>query len=207
MPTWAYLAMISGALVFGLLKSRARLIGLLPFAVGFAAMLLAPRPDLLVTGDGKHLAVVEADGRVALLRARAGDYIRDMLLETAGTTTEPQPLEQLPGAHCSTDVCIIEIAHGKQRWQVLATRTPYPLPSMEMAAACKRVDIVISDRWLPSSCRPRWIKADRNMLDDSGGLAFYLPNLTLASVNGANAHMPWVRAAREAKARAEFTQW
>jgi competence protein ComEC len=173
---------------------------------GFTAMLLAPRPDLLVTGDGKHMAVIEADGRVAFLRATAGDYIRDMLRETAGTTAEPQAMENWPGAQCSTDICITEIEGDAKRWRIMATRTPYPVPAMEMAAACKRVDIVISDRWLPSSCRPRWIKADRNMLDESGGLAFYLQDQRLVSVNGTNVHMPWVMAAREAKARAELDQ-
>jgi competence protein ComEC len=169
-------------------------------------MLLAPRPDLLITGDGKHLAVVEADGNVALLRAKAGDYIRDMLLENAGTTAEPKALEQWPGAECSADICVIEIKRGGQSWRVLATRTPYPVPTMEMAAACKRVDIVISERWLPSSCRPRWIKADRNMLEQSGGLAFYLTDQKLVSVNESNAHTPWVKAARDAKVRAELSQ-
>jgi competence protein ComEC len=77
---------------------------------------------------------------------------------------------------------------------------------MEMAAACQRVDIVVSDRWLPASCRPRWIRADRNMLDQSGGLAFYLADRRLNSVNEDNAHMPWVEAARTAKARAELAQ-
>ncbi len=206
MPVWAYVAMIAGALMIGLLQSRARLVGLLPFAAGFVAMLLAPRPDLLITGDGKHLAVVEADGNVALLRAKAGDYIRDMLLENAGTTAEPKALEQWPGAECSADICVIEIKRGGQSWRVLATRTPYPVPTMEMAAACKRVDIVISERWLPSSCRPRWIKADRNMLEQSGGLAFYLTDQKLVSVNESNAHTPWVKAARDAKVRAELSQ-
>lgn len=206
MPLWGFLAMISGALVLGLLKSRVRLLGLLPFIAGFAAMLLAPRPDLLVTGDGKHLAVVEADGNVALLRAKAGDYIRDMLLENAGTANMPKAVEQWPGAQCSPDICVISIERAGRIWSVLATRTPYRVPSMEMAAACKRVDIVVSDRWLPSSCRPKWVKADRNMLDQSGGLAIYLADAKLLSVNEDSGHKPWMIAARDAKTRAEFAQ-
>lgn len=206
MPLWAYLFMIAGAFVLGLLKSPGRWIGLLPFATGFAAMLLAPRPDLLITGDGKHLALVEADGSVALLRAGAGDYIRDMLLENAGTTKAPTAFEQWPGAECSADTCVIEIQRGVQNWRIMATRTPYAIPSMEMAAACKRVDIVVSDRWLPTSCRPRWMKADRNMLEQSGGLAIYLADHRFMSVNENNAHMPWVRAARDARARADPVQ-
>jgi competence protein ComEC len=44
------------------------------------------------------------------------------------------------------------------------------------------------------------------MLDQSGGLAFHLAEQKLVSVNDKNAHMPWVRAARTAKARAELAQ-
>ncbi|MBL0925034.1 MAG: ComEC family competence protein [Sphingomonadaceae bacterium] len=198
MPLWAYVSMIFGALLFGLLNSRIRLLGLVPFLVGFIAMLQAPRPDMLVTDDGKHLAIVSPDGSVAFLRTRAGDYVRDMMLENAGTRSEPVPVDRLPGAQCSEDSCVIELNRAGRIWRVLATRTPYQIPSMEMAAACRRVDIVISDRWLPASCRPKWIKADRRFLDESGGLAFFLNDLKLVSVNEGNSHMPWVQAARQA---------
>ncbi len=58
-----------------------------------------------------------------------------------------------------------------------------------LAAACERVDVVIADRWLPRSCRPRWLKADRNLLDRTGGLTFELdpPRLrTVAENQGAH---------------------
>lgn len=206
MPLWAYVSMISGALVIGLLKTPFRFWGVAPFALGFAAMVLAPRPDMLVTGDGKHLAISTAEGSVAFLRVGAGDYIRDMLLEKVGTSSEPVAMEQWPGAQCSADSCTIELKRDDRTWRILATRTPYQIPSMEMAAACKRVDIVVSDRWLPATCRPRWIKADRRFLEENGGLAFYLPDEKLVSVNVRNAHMPWVQAAWEAKSQAEPIQ-
>ena len=169
-------------------------------------MISAPRPDLLVTGDGKHLALVDADGKVALLRSGAGDYVRDMLLENAGTNAEPTQIEDWPGVKCSPDNCIFDIKRGGRSWRILATRTGYQVPSMEMAAACRRVDIVVSDRWLPWSCKPRWIKADRNMLVQSGGLAFYLSQARIDAVNANNAHQPWVKAAKAAKAQAAETQ-
>jgi competence protein ComEC len=206
MPDWSFACIIFGALTFGLLKSKARYLGIAPFAIGLWVMITAPRPDLLVTGDGKHLALVDQHGEVSLLPANAGDYIRDMLLENAGTNANPLPIENWPGVECSTDICVFDIASGQRNWSVLATRTPYQVASMEMAAACGRVDIVISDRWLPSSCRPRWVKADRKMLETSGGLAFYLADNRVITVNDGNAHMPWMQAAREAQARTDITQ-
>lgn len=206
MPGWAFGSIIAGALIGGLVRSRFRLLGLLPFCAGVIAMISAPRPDLLVTGDGKHLALVDADGQVALLRSGAGDYVRDMLLENAGTNADPVAIEDWPGVKCSLDNCIFDIKRGNRNWRILATRTRYQVPSMEMAAACRRVDIVISDRWLPWSCKPRWIKADRNMLEQSGGLAFYLGQARLDTVNANNAGQPWVKAAKAAKDQATETQ-
>jgi competence protein ComEC len=206
MPLWAYIAMISGALVIGLLKSRIRFLALLPFSIGFGAMLLAPRPDMLITDDGKHLAIATPDGSIAFLRAGAGDYVRDMLLENAGTTSPPVPIDQWPDAVCSVDACVIHLNRAGRMWRVLATRTPFQIPSMEMAAACKRVDIVVSDRWLPATCRPKWIKADRRFLEENGGLAFYLSNEKLVSVNEGTDHMPWVQAAKKANLQAATVQ-
>jgi competence protein ComEC len=71
---------------------------------------------------------------------------------------------------------------------------------MEMGAACKRVDIVVSDRWLPISCRPKWIKADRRLLAQSGGLAFYLDAKRVVTANENSRHLPWVQAALAARA-------
>lgn len=206
MPNWAFAAIISGALMCGLLRSKMRWLGVLPFFIGVTAMITAARPDLLITGDGKHLALVSSDGDVALLRSGAGEYVRDMLLENAGTNADPIPIEQWRGVKCSPDICIFDIERGGKRWSVLATRTRYQVPSMEMAAACKRVDIVVSDRWLPKSCMPRWIKADRNFLETSGGLAFYLTQSRLVTVNDDNTHMPWVQAAQAAKTQAAEDQ-
>ena len=114
MPGWAFGSIIAGALIGGLVRSRFRLFGLLPFCVGLIAMIAAPRPDLLVTGDGKHLALVEANGKVALLRSGAGDYVRDMLLENAGTNVEPVPIEDWAGVECSPDNCIFDIKRGNR---------------------------------------------------------------------------------------------
>lgn len=196
MPVWAFVLMIFGGLWFGLLKSRICIAGLLPVAIGFGAMLSAPRPDILVTADGKHVALSGQDGRITLLRARTGDYIRDMMLESMGALVDPVDIEKWPDANCSPDICVIQIRKGTRMWSLMATRTAYPIPELEMAAACRRADIVVSDRRLPASCQPKWLKADRNMLSESGGLAFYLANGVVHSVNDETANRPWANAVR-----------
>ncbi|MBP7952167.1 MAG: ComEC/Rec2 family competence protein, partial [Sphingorhabdus sp.] len=112
MPQWAFASLIIGALWFGIFRTRVRYAGCALFAAGFAGMAFAPHPDILVTGDGKHIAVVGGDGRLALLRERAGDYVVDTLRENAGVKTEPVAIEEWPGARCTSDACIVTIERG-----------------------------------------------------------------------------------------------
>ena len=206
MPIWSYAAFWAGALLFGLLQTHIRYAGIPIFLIGISGMILAPRPDILVTGDGKHLALVTADGKLSLLRGKAGDFVRDMISEKAGSNAIVTPIEQWPGANCTSDNCVISIAAHNRNWTILATRTAYRFPAMEMAAACRRVDIVMSDRWLPQSCRPKWIKADRGLLEQTGGLAIYLAEQRVITVNENRTHMPWVQAAKAAQQNADLHQ-
>ncbi len=200
MPIWAFGTFIMGALIFGLLTSHSRYCGVALSALGIIAMVMAPRPDILVTGDGKHLALVSADGDVALLRGKAGEFVRGMISEKAGSDGEAIRIEDWLGAQCTADNCVVTLKGKSRNWTLLATRTRNPIPSMEMAAACKRVDIVVSDRWLPKSCRPKWIKADRQLLEQTGGLAFYLDTQSVVTANENSGHLPWVQAAHAARA-------
>lgn len=64
-----FLAMVLGGLWLLLWHTRVRWLGLAPLAGGLAALMLAPAPDVVVTGDGRHVGVRLADGSLALLRA------------------------------------------------------------------------------------------------------------------------------------------
>jgi len=167
-------------------------------------MLSAPRPDMLLTGDGQHLAVIRGDGQLALLRPRAGEYARSILSETAANGEDALALDAMPGAVCNPDGCSFLLYKGDRNWRILALRSGYMIPSMELAAACRRSDIVISSRRLPWSCKPHWMKADAALLEQTGGLAFYLTDAKISSVAEENAHHPWsAYAPQRLKARAE----
>src|SRR3546814_13557145 len=75
---------VIGGLWMLLWQTRWRRAGAMPLMIGIAALLATPRPDLLVTGDGRHIAAAQPDGSYALLRDRAGDYVRDTVAEAAG---------------------------------------------------------------------------------------------------------------------------
>jgi competence protein ComEC len=196
MPGAAFALMIAGGLWLGLWRTRWRRLGWAPLVLGAAWALATPAPDLLVTGDGRHLALVGEDGRIALLRPRAGDYVRGQLGEGAGTLEEALDLAAVAGARCSPDLCAAELVRGGRRWRLLATRSPYFVDIAEMKAACAAADIVVSDRRLPRSCRPRWLKADRALLARTGGLAIRLVGPTVDTVAARVGRHPWATTGR-----------
>jgi competence protein ComEC len=183
MPGWAFGLMIAGGLWLSLWTGRVRLIGLVPFAMGAAAAATAPTPDLLVTGDGRHVAVVGKDGTPHILRNGTGDFIRSIFAESSGFDGDPELLESAAFADCSHDSCIARVKRGGRTWSLLATRSSEWLEWDDLVRACGKADITISDRWLPDGCTPRWIRLDRHSLEQTGGVAIYV---------GANPHIETV---------------
>ena len=131
-----------------------------------------PSPDLLVTGDGRHLAVVQ-DGTPLILRDRAGDYVRSLLAEASGYDGDPDLLDGQPTSDCSHDACVALLREGTGQWRLLATRSAMRIDWQVITAACTSADIVVSDRRLPRACEPRWLKLDPVALGRTGGLAIY----------------------------------
>lgn len=190
MPDGAFAAIVLGAVWVALWRTRWRWLGIVPFAFGLAWALRTPAPDLLVTGDGRHLALRTANGGMAILRDRAGDYVRSTLGEGGGVEGDLPPLAVQDGVRCSEDVCLAQRFVGDRRWTILATRSGYAVPWTELVAACARADIGISDRRLPRACHPRWLKLDRAALRQTGGVAISLANASVTTVRGGGTH-PW----------------
>ena len=201
MPMEAFALMAVGGLWIVLWRTRWRRLGVMPLAVGASWALATPGPDLLVTGDARHLAVRLSDGRLALLRERAGDYTRSMLAESGGVDGELPLLEEQAAARCSRDLCVAELEGGGRRWRVLATRSAYPVPAGELIAACRAADIVVSERWLPRGCVPRWLKLDRSAVARTGGVAITFAGGRVQTVQKVGDRHPWNMAVRLASPR------
>ncbi|WP_363130370.1 ComEC/Rec2 family competence protein [Sphingomonas sp.] len=201
MPGGAYGLMIVGGLWLALWRTRARLAGTVPFAVGAVWALATPAPDLLVSGDGQHLAIRTPDGGVAMLRDRAGDYARDTMAENAGVDGEALLLSEQPFAQCTRDACLALVTSSGRTFRILATRSLYQLPIDQLSAACRSADIVVSDRRLPRSCTPTWLKLDAPTLRRTGGVAIALSSGRIVTVRAPGDQHPWVIAASTDRTR------
>ncbi len=204
MPQMSGLAIalfVGGGLWLALWRGRVRGWGLVPVLAGSALVATTPIPDLLVAGDGRQVGITVsgADGerRLLSLRESRSSYSRDNLMELAGVDAAPLPLAQWPGARCSSAFCTVPLKRGGRDWVILLGRSRAQVEERALAAACAEADIVIAERYLPRSCRPRWIKADRRMLDRSGGLAIDLANQKVIAVADSQGQHGWWRGAPE----------
>jgi len=192
LPNWVFAVMVMGGLWCLLWRSAWRWVGLAPVGIGLLAILLNPPPDILITGDGRHVALRTEGEGMALLRDRAGDYVRDALTESAGYDGTLESLANLPQARCSTDLCSVLLDRGGRSWRLLVTRSRMFVESKAFMRDCQWADIVVSDRRLPRWCRPRWLKVDRSMLAATGGLAINLENGTIRTVHSPHDAHPWM---------------
>lgn len=204
--TGAFLVFVAGGVWLGLWSGRIRWLGL-PFALlGAGLLATAVPPDILVSSDGRHVGLVESGGaRLFVLREGGKGYARDNLMELAGMEGEPVALDRWPGARCNRDFCAITIEREKAKWRLLISRGRDAVPERALAAACDRSDIVIADRWLPRSCLPRWFKADKDMLQRTGGLAVHLSSEQVDTVADSQGEHGWWRPVNPRAGRVSLT--
>ena len=191
-PSYVFAMIVLGGLCCLLWRSRWRWMGVAPVALGMIIIVTSSPPEILVTAGGRHVAVRGKDGGMAILRERAGDYVRDMFAESVGHEGALAAMADLPEARCSIDLCLVTLTGGGRTWQLLVTRTGVVVPRKSLAQDCARADIVIADRRLPSWCKPRWLKADRQLLARTGGLAIDLDGGTVRTGKIPGDAHPWV---------------
>jgi len=166
---------VGGLLWLALWGGRVRLLGLVPVAMATLGVALLQPPDLLVSSDGRHVGITGLGGEsLVVLREARSDYVRDNLIELAGMNGPTRRIDELPQARCSPEFCALPLQRGGRTWHLLLARGTERVAVRDLIAACDLSDIVIADRRLPQACQPRALKADRALLDRTGGLAIDL---------------------------------
>jgi competence protein ComEC len=209
---WRFVLAGAGMLWLALWHGRLRLWGLVPVVLVAVSLAWIRAPDVLITGDGRSIAVTGLIGHpLVILREGRSAYVRDAMLESAGlddrspgasaldgaTMAGPvTPMTQWPGAQCSQRLCSITLERGGRSWRVLMLRgSAEPAPAV-LNKACARADIVIAPAALQGPCQPARLKADGALLSRTGGLALDLAHGSVTTVAQTQGDHPWWRASR-----------
>ncbi|TPE61151.1 ComEC/Rec2 family competence protein [Sandaracinobacter neustonicus] len=182
MPMPALLVMLAGGLLIALLTGRARWLGLQLVLAGALAALLAPRPNLFISADGRQVAVV-ADGRLHTLRGHRDGFLIHSWSEQAAAAPTAR-LSDLPGARCAEFGC--EVALPGLRLLALTDDLP-----ADISRRCARADLVTAPLVLHSPCAPRGRKLDKAALRLEGAVAIRTVTGRFDSVARRAGDQPW----------------
>lgn len=190
-----YAVMVFGMVWLALWRGMMRLLGLIPALAGCLWLAMLAPPDVLITGDGRQLGLIDLQSRQLLMLGQGrSTYARDRMQEALGLSGAALPIEQWRGASCNASFCRITITRGDKSWRLLAARGDGMVEEQAMVAACAYVDIVISRVGLLPSCRPRLLRADEPLLYRTGGMALYLARGRIVTVAQSQGQHPWWRA-------------
>lgn len=187
LPGLAYALMVAGGLWLLLWRTSLRLAGL-PVAMAGALFALTAAPaDMLVSRDGRHVAVRMEDGNLAVSRPRMGGFLREIWGSSLAVTREFRRFEDLPDMDCNRDSCL-GVVGGRT---LFVTRSRDGLMQETMQPTCAAADIIVSDRRLPDWCTAHWLRLDEAALSKRGAVAIWLKRGRAIGTQDAVGDHPW----------------
>ena len=150
-----------GIILMGLLRTPLRWSGAAVLALSVAWVLVAPQPDVLISGDGRNVAARGADGRLHLMRTAKDVFL---MKEWLAADADPRPAADptlSEGVSCDDSGCVVAMADG-----ALAALA---LHSGGLADDCERAALLVTARQAPRTCAAAVI--DRSRLQRQGAMA------------------------------------
>ncbi|MET4632710.1 ComEC/Rec2 family competence protein [Kaistia defluvii] len=174
MPGVAALLLFVGGFVWlALWRERWRLLGVVPMLAGIALALFPARPDLLVSADGRQMAIRGGDGLYRIVARKPDRFVSDIWLRSDGDERDAKAALQAGG--CDAAGCVGRMPDGS--WVALA------LDRAAFEEDCRRAMLVVTPLAAPETCLRHTAVIDRGTLERSGSLAMW-PRGTVASSEG-----------------------
>jgi competence protein ComEC len=150
-----------GIILMGLLRTRLRWSGAGVLALAVLWAVTAPRPDILISGDGRNVAVRGTDGRLHLMKSGKDAFaVKEWLAADADART-PADASLADGVSCDAAGCVTLAAGGS--FVALSLRPE------AISDDCERAAVIVTARQVPAGCRASVIDAER--LRRQGALA------------------------------------
>lgn len=173
----------AGIILMGLLRTPLRWSGAGVLALAIVWAVSVPRPDVLIAGDGRAVAVRGNDGRLHLMRSGKDAFaVKEWLAADADARTAADA-SLADGVSCDRTGCVTPTADGA--FVALSLRPE------AMADDCERAALIVTAKQVPSACRASVIDAER--LRRQGALALRRTNEGFAvdAVKPPGIDRPW----------------
>ena len=179
-----------GLIAMGLLRTPLRWAGAALLAGAVVWALVAPKPDVLMSGDGRNVAVRGRDGRLHLMRTAKDAFLLKEWLAADADPRAPSDPSLGEGVSCDDNGCVAPLPDG--RFVALTLRPD------ALADDCERAALLITTRQAPSSCAASVV--DRDRLRQQGALMLQQngEGFNVQAVRPTGSDRPWAPAAADA---------
>lgn len=192
MPGWGLAATALGLVWLCIWRSAVRLAGVAALAVGIGSIAVQVPPDVLVSGDGRLIAVRDGDGRLTLSVAGGDKFARETWLRRDGLAEPPEVWPRSGTSRGGRLVCRAgDCVYSGEGARVAIVRNASVLP-----AACGGADLVVATVGIRQVCRRMAGRViDRFDLLDDGAHAVWISggSVRVETVREARGARPWTR--------------
>ncbi|WP_291842298.1 ComEC/Rec2 family competence protein [Bradyrhizobium sp.] len=175
-----------GIILLGLLRTPLRWSGAVLVLLAAVWAARAPQPDILVSADGRHVAVRGGDGRLHLMHAARGTrnafLLREWLAADADVRTATDA-SLTAGVSCDDDGCVTRAADGALIAQALKPEA--------LADDCERAALIVTLRPAPASCAASVLDAERLRRQGALALRRSKDGFVVEAVRPAGINRPW----------------
>jgi competence protein ComEC len=188
-PTYSFLLMLAGGLWCALWRTRWRLIGIAPIAIGLVLMPTGRRPDVLIGRDAGLVAVRAADGRLSALAGRGSSFELARWLEHDGDSRSPAEAARAEAFRCESGRCTARV-----KGALLAViGSPAALGD-----DCATAAILVLKFARPRGCTPAGVAIDVEDVRRRGAYGLYVDvtGVRVETVAGNRGDRPWSRRPR-----------
>jgi competence protein ComEC len=187
LPPAGLVVIALGGLWLCLWRGSWRKFGLAAIVAGFAGMLFAHSPDIVIADGGRFVAARAADGRYFVAADKNEKIVRSLFASETGATLAAWPSAgSADGAFdCAAGACRYR-AHGRQVAIVTA--------AAGVPTQCDGLDAIVSQVPAGFRCRALVLTIDRIDSYQRGAVALWLgeDGIAIESANESRGDRPWV---------------
>lgn len=161
--TGPLLAATAGIILLGLLRTPLRWSGAAVVGLAIVWSLAVTPPDILISAEGRNVAVRGGDGRLRLISTSKDSFTVKEWLAADGDGRGSADPTLAEGASCDDEGCVVKVSGGGL---VALTRRPEAIQD-----DCARAELMVTPWQAPEGCLAQVI--DQNRLRREGALALW----------------------------------
>lgn len=142
-----------GIILLGLMRTPLRWCGAAVLLLSAITAFMTPKPDVLISGDGRSVGVRGRDGRLHLMKTGKDTFLIREWLAADADARQADDSSLTEGVSCDDEGCVVPMGNG-----AFAALT---LKADALTDDCARAALLVTKRQVPTACAAKVIDLER----------------------------------------------